>query len=105
VSPGNIALMIAAVTVVHVVLFLLGLFLAGALQFARADSLGVAFSASQKTLMVGVYLAMAVGPLAILPMVAYHAAQLIVDTLIADWLRQRPAGGDSAQLAAEPPAV
>ena len=28
-----------------------------------------------------------IGPLAILPMVAYHAAQLIIDTLLADWLR------------------
>jgi predicted Na+-dependent transporter len=32
---------------------------------------------------------LAVGPLAILPMVTYHAAQLIVDTLVADWWRGR----------------
>jgi hypothetical protein len=40
--------------------------------------------------MVGAYLSLAVGPLAILPMVAYHASQLVIDTLVADWLRQRP---------------
>ena len=54
-----------------------------------ADAIAVAFSGSQKTLMVGAYIALAVGPLAILPMVAYHAAQLIVDTLVADWWRAR----------------
>ena len=48
------------------------------------DSIAVAFAGSQKTLMVGAYVALAVGPLAILPMVAYHAVQLFVDTLIAD---------------------
>ena len=37
----------------------------------------------------GLYLAVAVGPLAILPMVAYHAAQLVIDTLLADWWRNR----------------
>ncbi len=46
------------------------------------------FSGSQKTLTVAIYLALAVSPLAILPMVAYHAAQLVIDTLIADrWRR------------------
>ena len=47
--------------------------------------------------MVGAYLALAVGPLAILPMVAYHAAQLIIDTLLADWLR------DGSNIAASEP--
>ncbi len=90
VSAGNVAMMVAAVVIVHAVLLAIGFGLSRLLRIARANAIAVAFSGSQKTLMVGAYLALAVGlPLAILPMVAYHAAQLVIDTLIADWLRQR----------------
>lgn len=89
VSAHNVTVMIGAVTVVHVALLLLGLGLARRLHIGSADAIAVAFAGSQKTLMVGAYLALAVGPLAILPMVAYHAAQLVIDTLVADWWRQR----------------
>jgi sodium/bile acid cotransporter 7 len=78
-----------AVIVVHVALLLLGFGLSRLLRIERGDAIAVIFAGSQKTLMVGAYLAMAVGPLAILPMVAYHATQLVIDTLVADWLRQR----------------
>jgi len=89
VSATNILLMIVAVASVHGVLVAAGFALSRTFSIGREDAIGVAFAGGQKTLMVGAFLAMAVGPLAILPMVAYHAAQLIVDTLIADWLRQR----------------
>jgi sodium/bile acid cotransporter 7 len=89
VSAGSIALMIAAVAAVHGVLLGLGFGLSRLLRIPRANAIAVAFSGSQKTLMVGAYLALSVGPLAILPMVAYHATQLVVDTLVADWLRKR----------------
>jgi sodium/bile acid cotransporter 7 len=87
-SAANVGLVIVAVSAVHSILLTSGFALSKALQFSRGDSIAVAFSGSQKTLMVGAYLALAVGPLAILPMVAYHAVQLVVDTLIADSLRQ-----------------
>jgi solute carrier family 10 (sodium/bile acid cotransporter), member 7 len=99
VSLAKIMLMIAVVTAIHVVLVLVGFGASRTLALERADAVGVAFAGSQKTLMVGAYIALAVGPLAILPMVAYHAAQLVVDTLIADWLRQR---GSVASLDAQP---
>jgi sodium/bile acid cotransporter 7 len=89
VSAANILLMIVAVASVHGVLVAAGFALSRTFSIGREDAIGVAFAGGQKTLMVGAFLAMAVGPLAILPMVAYHAAQLIIDTLIADWLRQR----------------
>ncbi len=89
VSAANVAILIAAVTAVHGVLVALGFMLSRLLSIKFADAIAVAFSGGQKTLMVGAYLAMVVGPLAILPMVAYHAAQLVIDTLIADWLRPR----------------
>jgi sodium/bile acid cotransporter 7 len=81
--------MIGAVAAVHVALLVLGFNVARVLRFARGDAIAVAFSGSQKTLMVGAFLALTIGPLAILPMVAYHAAQLVIDTLVADWLRRR----------------
>jgi sodium/bile acid cotransporter 7 len=89
ITAVDIALLIVAVIVVHVALLLLGFGFSRLLQIERGDAIAVAFAGSQKTLMVGAYLAMAVGPLAILPMVAYHATQLVIDTLVADWLRQR----------------
>jgi sodium/bile acid cotransporter 7 len=88
-SVGNVAIMVLAVTAVHVALLSFALALSGALRFERADAIAVAFSGSQKTLMIGAYIATTVGALAILPMVAYHAAQLIIDTLVADWWRGR----------------
>jgi solute carrier family 10 (sodium/bile acid cotransporter), member 7 len=88
-SPRNVIMMVAAVTVVHIAALWLGLQTCRALNISRPDSIAVAFAGSQKTLMVGAYLAMAVGPLAILPMVAYHAVQLFVDTILADrWAKQ-----------------
>jgi sodium/bile acid cotransporter 7 len=88
-SVTNVALLVAAVVAVHVALLASGFGLSKLLRFPRADAIAVAFSGSQKTMMVGAYLALTVGPLAILPMVAYHAGQLVIDTLIADHLRKR----------------
>jgi sodium/bile acid cotransporter 7 len=88
VSIASMALLFAGVAGVHVFLLGLGFGLSRVLRIPRPEAIAVAFSGSQKTLMVGVYLSLAVGPLAIIPMVAYHASQLLIDTLIADWLRQ-----------------
>jgi len=89
VTTNNVAILIAGVTFVHLTALWLGLRSSAALGFSWPDSVAVAFAGSQKTLMVGAYVALAVGPLAILPMVAYHAVQLFVDTLIADrWAKQ-----------------
>jgi solute carrier family 10 (sodium/bile acid cotransporter), member 7 len=87
----NLAVMIAAVAAVHISALLVGLQISRSLGIAWPDSIAVAFAGSQKTLMVGAYVALAIGPLAILPMVAYHAVQLFVDTLIADrWAKPNP---------------
>ena len=88
-TTTNVVLLIAAVAAVHVTVLLIGLQASRALQLPRADAIAVAFAGSQKTLMVGAYVALAVGPLAILPMVAYHAVQLFVDTLLADRWAQK----------------
>jgi solute carrier family 10 (sodium/bile acid cotransporter), member 7 len=86
VTPSSIVAMTGVVTAVHVLLLLLGASASRALGIPRGDAIAVAFSGSQKTLVVGAYLAKSIGPLAILPMVAYHAVQLVLDTIIADRL-------------------
>jgi len=91
-SITNLTTMILGVIAVHLALLLIGITAARWLGFERGDIIAVAFAGSQNSLMVGAYLAQTIGPLAILPMVAYHAAQLVIDTLIADrWRRTSPA--------------
>ena len=80
---------VASVTAVHLTALWLGLRASVACGLPWPESIAVAIAGSQKTHMVGAYVALAVGPLAILPMVAYHAVQLFVDTIIADrWARE-----------------
>jgi sodium/bile acid cotransporter 7 len=92
----NVTVMIAGVAAVHVTLLLMGFGSGRAFSLPREDTIAVAFAGSQKTLMVGAFLALAVGPLAILPMVAYHAVQLVVDTLVADALVGKPVAESEA---------
>jgi len=80
-----LALVLVAVLAVHLAALWLGCRLARLLRMANDDVPAVAFAGSQKTLMVGLDVAITYyGGLAILPMVAYHVGQLLVDTLIAD---------------------
>ena len=85
----DLVCMLAAVVVVHVAMFWAAVTLARALGFSREDQIAVGFSGSQKTLMVGLLVAVSL-QITILPMVTYHIMQLIVDTVIADRYRQAP---------------
>jgi sodium/bile acid cotransporter 7 len=55
----------------------------------REQAVAVSFSASQKTLMIGLNLAIQCG-VNILPMVTYHVFQLLADALIAEKWRRSP---------------
>ena len=83
-------LMIALVLAIHLSMLALG-HLAGVwLGMSREARIAVGFAGSQKTLLVGLTVAVedyGFLALAVLPMVAYHVGQLLVDTLIADRLR------------------
>ena len=68
---------------VHLVAMAIGWHAAGRTGVSRPQQIGVAISGSQKTLMIGLKLAMDCG-VSILPMVAYHVGQLLLDTFIAD---------------------
>ncbi len=83
----NLIGMVATVLLVHVAAFWLGLGLARALRLTWPDQVAVAFAGSQKTLMVGMEVALASG-FSVLPIVTYHVGQLFIDTVFADRLRQ-----------------
>lgn len=73
------------VLVVHIAMVFFGVWTAGLLALERDDRIAVAISGSQKTLMVGLYLADSFGGLSMIPMVIYHCGQLIFDSIIAEW--------------------
>jgi sodium/bile acid cotransporter 7 len=84
---------IGSVLVVHLGTLWAAQSLGRLLGLGREEWIAVGFAGSQKTLLVGLGLAISYadffGPLAVLPMVVYHITQLLVDTLIADRLRGR----------------
>jgi sodium/bile acid cotransporter 7 len=84
-SPGvvDFLLMLGGVSLVHTSALWLGLRLARWCGLAREDQIAVGFSGSQKTLMIGLKVAMDY-QISILPMVTFHVAQLLIDTVIAD---------------------
>jgi sodium/bile acid cotransporter 7 len=88
-NVGNLGLMIVLIVTIHLALLAFGLNAARALGMSRPDAIAVGIADSQKTIMVGLFIALKFGPAAILPMVVYHATQLLLDTVIADWLRER----------------
>jgi len=91
----DLVLMLLAVNAVHLSMFWWGWRLAAWTGVSREDQIAVGFSGSQKTLMVGLKVSLDM-QVSILPMVAFHVAQLLVDTLIADRLAKavKPAGLD-----------
>jgi len=81
-------MMIATVLAVHLAALSIGYRAALAIGLPREDASAVGIAGSQKTLMVGLLIALDYGGLTMLPLVTYHVGQLIVDTLIADrWRR------------------
>jgi sodium/bile acid cotransporter 7 len=86
VAVVDLAAMIVAVLVVHLTMVWLGIRLGSFCGCSPEDRIAIGFAGSQKTLVVGILLALNL-KVSILPMVAYHCLQLIVDTLIADRYR------------------
>ena len=87
---GDYGLMIALVLTIHLSMLALGHLVGVWLGMSREARIAVGFAGSQKTLLVGLTVAVedyGFLALAVLPMVAYHVGQLLVDTVIADRLR------------------
>ena len=80
--------MLLAVWFLHLSMWLLGIASGRAFGLSRLDWIAVGFSGSQKTLMVGLQMALDCG-FTILPMVCYHISQLLIDTVLADHLAKK----------------
>lgn len=77
--------MLCAVAAVHVAALLGGFAVGRVVGLSRENWIAVGIAGSQKTLMIGIQIAIAENwGLGILPMVAYHASQLLIDTVVAD---------------------
>lgn len=81
VGLGQIASVILLAAAVHVAALGIAWWLAGLCGIARPQQIAVALSGSQKTLMIGLKLAIDCG-VSILPMVVYHVSQLVIDAAI-----------------------
>ncbi len=96
-------LLLFCVLAVHLLTMAIGLGVGRMLGISYPQQIAVAFSGSQKTLLIGLDIAVEYiaqfGGLALIPMVTYHVMQLLVDTVIAD--RFKAAG----QATTEEPAV
>ncbi len=88
---GQIVLMMVLVATVHTLAWWLGYRTAARIGMTPPEQLAVAFAGSQKTLMVGLAIALSFGGLTVLPMLAYHIEQLIIDTILADKYRHHGA--------------
>lgn len=84
---GPLAVLLAGVAVLHLALFATAWGLARFARCGPADALSAAIGGSQKTLTVGLDVALGFGGLAILPMIVYHATQLLIDALLVERLR------------------
>ena len=81
----SLPLLLVILLGLNLMAFYLGKWLASWLAFGDEDAIGVAFAGSQKTLMVGLQVALLLGGgVVIIPMVLYHVLQLIVGTVLAD---------------------
>lgn len=82
------AAMLAAVVVVHLLLLWLGIASSRSLNMPRNDQIAVGIAGSQKTLMIGLEMALSCG-VSILPIVTYHITQLFLDTVVVDHWREK----------------
>lgn len=98
---SHLLVLIAAVIAVHVAMFAVGMVAARWLGLSRGDQIAVGFAGSQKTLMIGLKVALDYG-VSILPMVSYHVCSLLVDTVLADRIARQDAARNSPD---KPPAT
>ena len=79
--------MILTCVAIHTLSLYAGILLAKRAGIDRSAQIAVGIAGSQKTLMVGLQIAIDLG-VSVIPMLAYHIGQLIIDTIIADRWKQ-----------------
>lgn len=85
---GLFLLVIFCSVLIHCAALGLGIFSARRLGMPKEHQIAVGFAGSQKTLMVGLQIAIDCG-VSVLPMILYHLSQLLIDTLVADRWREK----------------
>ncbi len=86
---SSLLIVLGLVSVVHTGALWIGVFAARLVGADRASQIAVGISGSQKTLMVGLQIAIDCG-VSVVPMLMYHLAQLFIDTIIANrWSRKK----------------
>jgi|694.fasta_scaffold00216_48 sodium/bile acid cotransporter 7 len=88
----SIAMVVLVASAMHLAMLAAGWWASGWIGASRSNRVAVAIAGSQKTLMVGLKLGIDCG-VSILPMVVYHAAQLLLDAVWVEWLQR----GDKAE--------
>lgn len=73
---------------VHTLIFWFGIYAARKMGAERGAQIAVGFSGSQKTLMIGLSTAVDLG-MSMIPIVMYHALQLIADSIFAERIRDQ----------------
>lgn len=81
--------LVVTAAAVHTALFAIAWSASRGAGIPRGEALAAAVAGSQKTLAVGLSVAMDYGSLAILPMIVYHALQLLIDTVLVDRLKRQ----------------
>ena len=81
-------LLLGSVASVHGVALMLAIGLARLLRVGPDQQIACGIAGSQKTLMVGLQIAIDCG-VSVLPMLLYHASQLLIDTMVADRWKTR----------------
>ena len=74
--------MLLLTAIIHSLVLWLGILLAKGMKMKPEQQIAVGISGSQKTLMVGLQVAISTG-VSVLPMLMYHLSQLIIDTIVA----------------------
>ncbi|MEL7497847.1 MAG: bile acid:sodium symporter [Planctomycetota bacterium] len=77
---------LGVVASLHVSVFWLGYWTSRMLRFSSGDQIAVAFSGSQKTLMIGLSTSLVLG-ISIIPIVLFHTSQLLIDAVWAERIR------------------
>jgi solute carrier family 10 (sodium/bile acid cotransporter), member 7 len=83
----SLALVLAAASV-HTLTLYVGIVLARLLKMTRASQIAIGIAGSQKTLMVGLQIAIDCGVSGV-PMLVYHISQLVIDTVVAEHWKVR----------------
>jgi hypothetical protein len=86
ISAANLLIAATILLGIHTFVFWFGIVVARQLGLDRGSQIAVGFSGSQKTLMIGLSTAVNLG-MNIIPIVMYHALQLIVDSIFAERIR------------------